>query len=141
MIRRPPRSTRTDTLFPYTTLFRSLPREHSLCDGIDLFQRQAFDRSVEDVERRGGCGEDLPVIHRINELAGARDRIARGGGFPGLLITRPERGDLSVALVLGDALFAELANGLLHRPKRLLAPARPAPTRSGCPPNPSQHIT
>src|SRR3546814_19307020 len=27
MIRRPPRSTRTDTLFPYTTLFRSLPAE------------------------------------------------------------------------------------------------------------------
>src|SRR3546814_9794833 len=29
MIRRPPRSTRTDTLFPYTTLFRSvsMPRE------------------------------------------------------------------------------------------------------------------
>src|SRR3546814_5508033 len=26
MIRRPPRSTRTDTLFPYTTLFRSLIR-------------------------------------------------------------------------------------------------------------------
>src|SRR3546814_11480462 len=26
MIRRPPRSTRTDTLFPYTTLFRSQPR-------------------------------------------------------------------------------------------------------------------
>src|SRR3546814_13855154 len=27
MIRRPPRSTRTDTLFPYTTLFRSLSRQ------------------------------------------------------------------------------------------------------------------
>src|SRR3546814_14529412 len=27
MIRRPPRSTRTDTLFPYTTLFRSLDKE------------------------------------------------------------------------------------------------------------------
>src|SRR3546814_5049537 len=26
MIRRPPRSTRTDTLFPYTTLFRSLAK-------------------------------------------------------------------------------------------------------------------
>src|SRR3546814_2126744 len=26
MIRRPPRSTRTDTLFPYTTLFRSVER-------------------------------------------------------------------------------------------------------------------
>src|SRR3546814_20607267 len=28
MIRRPPRSTRTDTLFPYTTLFRSLSGQH-----------------------------------------------------------------------------------------------------------------
>src|SRR3546814_5798372 len=28
MIRRPPRSTRTDTLFPYTTLFRSLWHHH-----------------------------------------------------------------------------------------------------------------
>src|SRR3546814_21100297 len=27
MIRRPPRSTRTDTLFPYTTLFRSCPHD------------------------------------------------------------------------------------------------------------------
>src|SRR3546814_10307779 len=27
MVRRPPRSTRTDTLFPYTTLFRSRPVE------------------------------------------------------------------------------------------------------------------
>src|SRR3546814_3464370 len=27
MIRRPPRSTRTDTLFPYTTLFRSPPND------------------------------------------------------------------------------------------------------------------
>src|SRR3546814_13729043 len=30
MIRRPPRSTRTDTLFPYTTLFRSLCHHHIL---------------------------------------------------------------------------------------------------------------
>src|SRR3546814_7282655 len=29
MIRRPPRSTRTDTLFPYTTLFRSVGRCHA----------------------------------------------------------------------------------------------------------------
>src|SRR3546814_3141661 len=30
MIRRPPRSTRTDTLFPYTTLFRSSDRRRGL---------------------------------------------------------------------------------------------------------------
>src|SRR3546814_2110019 len=29
MIRRPPRSTRTDTLFPYTTLFRSKHRKNA----------------------------------------------------------------------------------------------------------------
>src|SRR3546814_1391061 len=33
MIRRPPRSTRTDTLFPYTTLFRSPMRKRSLSSG------------------------------------------------------------------------------------------------------------
>src|SRR3546814_4479974 len=31
MIRRPPRSTRTDTLFPYTTLFRSWSAAHPRC--------------------------------------------------------------------------------------------------------------
>src|SRR3546814_19685798 len=31
MIRRPPRSTRTDTLFPYTTLFRSLEARCTWC--------------------------------------------------------------------------------------------------------------
>src|SRR3546814_16037859 len=31
MIRRPPRSTRTDTLFPYTTLFRSLDKLPMIC--------------------------------------------------------------------------------------------------------------
>src|SRR3546814_11268282 len=34
MIRRPPRSTRTDTLFPYTTLFRSLPATSRLASPV-----------------------------------------------------------------------------------------------------------
>src|SRR3546814_1594422 len=38
MIRRPPRSTRTDTLFPYTTLFRSAPTActHTVSGSISL---------------------------------------------------------------------------------------------------------
>src|SRR3546814_7809660 len=37
MVQRPPRSTRTDTLFPYTTLFRSSPSQqlHALCSHRD----------------------------------------------------------------------------------------------------------
>src|SRR3546814_1964510 len=39
MIRRPPRSTRTDTLFPYTTLFRSVKRlTRLLCDKIETIE-------------------------------------------------------------------------------------------------------
>src|SRR3546814_12558219 len=34
MIRRPPRSTRTDTLFPYTTLFRSRLLNHMRATGL-----------------------------------------------------------------------------------------------------------
>src|SRR3546814_3843088 len=34
MIRRPPRSTRTDTLFPYTTLFRSIDRDFGSLDDL-----------------------------------------------------------------------------------------------------------
>src|SRR3546814_4709955 len=44
MIRRPPRSTRTDTLFPYTTLFRSDP----------LFKFVG----AKDYEKKGGRYED-----------------------------------------------------------------------------------
>src|SRR3546814_21117373 len=41
MIRRPPRSTRTDTLFPYTTLFRSW----KVLGRLEFFQLLCFDRS------------------------------------------------------------------------------------------------
>src|SRR3546814_7349724 len=42
MIRRPPRSTRTDTLFPYTTLFRSLETfaKRTVTDRVRLGLRQ-----------------------------------------------------------------------------------------------------
>src|SRR3546814_3135602 len=38
MIRRPPRSTRTDTLFPYTTLFRSLPRRQMESEVEEMYE-------------------------------------------------------------------------------------------------------
>src|SRR3546814_4985205 len=62
MIRRPPRSTRTDTLFPYTTLFRSeartsgLHRElrHARRGGAHASGRRALFRGLYQGDRRRG---------------------------------------------------------------------------------------
>src|SRR3546814_16195465 len=56
MIRRPPRSTRTDTLVPYTTLFRS---------GVHRHQRQ-----LEDILRRRTGG----VVPAEDGIGGKQDR-------------------------------------------------------------------
>src|SRR3546814_4194392 len=46
MLRRPPRSTRTDTLFPYTTLFRS-PASNSPCDADRTRKQLLMKQAVE----------------------------------------------------------------------------------------------
>src|SRR3546814_11888046 len=51
MIRRPPRSTRTDTLFPYTTLFRSLRGAPRLA-GLVVSGCAAW--ALEDLAELGG---------------------------------------------------------------------------------------
>src|SRR3546814_19840616 len=58
MIRRPPISTRTDTLFPYTTLFRS---RH----GLRLPQRRGRDASeAQEVDGRDRRSGDHPPLQR-----------------------------------------------------------------------------
>src|SRR3546814_16682358 len=55
MIRRPPRSKRTDTLFPYTTLFRS-DRGEDDCQGGDQQRRTGTEEPVgEQVVSGAGC--------------------------------------------------------------------------------------
>src|SRR3546814_5380299 len=79
MIRRPPRSTRTDTLFPYTTLFRS-------------YQYIVRPRGVRDTGLsfpKGRIAERRPIF--ADALAGQdtalaahlRARIRSGSGCPG----------------------------------------------------------
>src|SRR3546814_4468599 len=91
MIRRPPRSTRTDTLFPYTTLFRSCQRlikpypvEADIDPGASVMDRNQADLAfIEIVEAwlreqlsggEGGIiaemvlqnpGETVGLIHKI----------------------------------------------------------------------------
>src|SRR3546814_12223795 len=70
MIRRPPRSTRTDTLFPYTTLFRSVEQD----DGAGLAGRR------DDAVLVRELGEALLVGHAIF-LFLERAQIMIVGGF------------------------------------------------------------
>src|SRR3546814_5566378 len=58
MVRRPPRSTRTDTLFPYTTLFRS----HGQVPVVHLIQGFA-----PECRAHARYGEHLP-IHTLSAL-------------------------------------------------------------------------
>src|SRR3546814_4011556 len=67
MIRRPPGSTRTDTLYPYTTLFRSDAKQEGAADGErhhgigragapdDARQQVAADAVGAQQVLRGGC--------------------------------------------------------------------------------------
>src|SRR3546814_2045787 len=75
MIRRPPRSTRTDTLFPYTTLFRS-DRDHS---GLGLDRTAAGDGGLgsETEVLRGDLDVELP--HEAAQLVGHRSQVLGGG--------------------------------------------------------------
>src|SRR3546814_13678886 len=67
MIRRPPRSTRTDTLFPYTTLFRSC-------------EYPALGKSIVDGTRPiGGLREQLFGSAQIAELE--HDLAEAHGGY------------------------------------------------------------
>src|SRR3546814_17148757 len=57
MIRRPPRSTRTDTLFPYTTLFRSARSSAALPHGLRRRRLQPENEGAEQVGIRTGGSE------------------------------------------------------------------------------------
>src|SRR3546814_16721738 len=98
MIRLPPRSTRTDTLFPYPTLFRS-PRapvpDRRFAVAFGLFagaedgaagapgaRKLAGRRRLSDAERGGAADAVLsPDVHR-SAVAGADRTGARGQPRP-----------------------------------------------------------
>src|SRR3546814_12003227 len=76
MIRRPPRSTRTDTLFPYTTLFRSrhrcgTPRQRQRFHGRRIAERPA---GIETRWRVGDWEGDTIVGQGTTRLVTLADR-------------------------------------------------------------------
>src|SRR3546814_5900916 len=78
MILRPPRSTRTDTLFPYTTLFRSFPVSGTGLPGV----RKCGDRGARQQQKdRPGefagihAAPRREILHRIAKGAGTGNRV------------------------------------------------------------------
>src|SRR3546814_11978309 len=76
MIRRPPRSTRTDTLFPYTTLFRSL------FEKVVVVGHDVVPVALRNPGTRPGCGGGLaaPASRAIGgqAISGRRSTSWRG---------------------------------------------------------------
>src|SRR3546814_5150100 len=75
MIRLPPRSTRTDTLFPYTTLFRSSRLGRSVRRGLRpaIAERDGADEQQKTDQDRGGL--EIFTDHRERRIAaGPGDR-------------------------------------------------------------------
>src|SRR3546814_9958163 len=75
MLRLPPRSTRTDTLLPDTTLFRSQHRRVQLHPAAALPRRDARDRGEHP--HGEGVGEGAQVGRRHGDGAGAALRAHR----------------------------------------------------------------
>src|SRR3546814_4885318 len=78
MIRRPPRSTRTDTLFPYTTLFRSLEiKAVAACGPRHLAAHR-------DARRGQMCTPDIIAVGGDPECHMQRPRAVVAGDRPAL---------------------------------------------------------
>src|SRR3546814_14897044 len=86
MIRRPPRSTRTDTLFPYTTLFRS-PR-HILRIDAGIAQREIGAEGLgDDRDRR-----QLLLVAELGDVIDMGRRRLAAVGAPLAVAMAPEVG-------------------------------------------------
>src|SRR3546814_4492555 len=88
MIRRPPRSTRTDTLFPYTTLFRSSAAAGTVTGEVRAIHQAAAGIRPALPVRRYRRGKPLPEAHQGQAAAALYGRPEHHR--PGLLAQRSE---------------------------------------------------
>src|SRR3546814_14549235 len=109
MIRRPPRSTRTDTLFPYTTLFRSLmrigPGQPEVLGHAGAAMR--LDRIVDDLQRHV---RRLNLDHRdLGRRSLVADLVHHVGGLPAKQARHFDVDAGAGAAMFPDAVFGDLA--------------------------------
>src|SRR3546814_1299280 len=112
MIRRPPRSTRTDTLFPYTTLFRSARlRGFRLRTLAEAAQQPGLQRGEVEVLVRPRCGTADQRAGPVRVAAfeqPARMRDHHRGDLPGdaaLLRSEEHTSELQSLMRISYAVF------------------------------------
>src|SRR3546814_5673698 len=77
MIRRPPRSTRTDTLFPYTTLFRSVPDDAGDDRELDALARTVVSQFEQYIKLNKKIPPEVLVsINQIDDFSKLADTVA-----------------------------------------------------------------
>src|SRR3546814_5777087 len=84
MIPRPPRSTRTDTLFPYTTLFRSFLALVGVGDGVVHLDVPAMGVEEADVDPRAGALQDRLGLLGVPDIGQGRPPRLAVDQQPGL---------------------------------------------------------
>src|SRR3546814_7495023 len=97
MIRRPPRSTRTDTLFPYTTLFRSRLRGFG-GERVGEDERGECARVGAVADPARDAARQFDALHQRRRARPGRDQIVialgRSGAPDGLAELGEHRGDI-----------------------------------------------
>src|SRR3546814_16234264 len=84
IIRRPPRATRTDTLFPYTTLFRA-ERDSAVRPALWHHQRRrAFADRAQRGERVGAAAEDVHLLLGADHQVAQRQHLLQPRGDRGV---------------------------------------------------------
>src|SRR3546814_9641624 len=92
MIRRPPRSTRTDTRFPYTTLFRSHPRSRR--------------RGADIVDAGGGdLGDRCDIVEQGEKARGHKGLGFRSGARDSHLRSEEHTSELQSLMRITYAVF------------------------------------
>src|SRR3546814_10239156 len=106
MIRRPPRSTRTDTLFPYTTLFRSV-------FGRDCVRRDTGDRVCLQINQRNIVLRENLVISLFERRPLRAERMRRFGWGEFLGRSEEHTSELQSLMRISYAVFC-LKKKMIH---------------------------
>src|SRR3546814_10696115 len=101
MIRRPPRSTRTDTLFPYTTLFRSMGAEAIR----DLLRQIDLEEEIKSLREELPTTNSETKIKKITKRLKLLEAFYESGNKPEWMRSEEHTSELQSLMRISYAVF------------------------------------